>query len=161
MTKGDAQRLRTAQLDKRPTGLPRLAIRGNGANDSTESNGDELIDGRDQTELFQQVIAIIRWGVLGLLIILSAPQIIDEQDDVTAILIFAFAALTIVRHVRPIRFDQHWKCDFAILTEIGLSVAAVALTGRWESTLAVSLTCLLYTSPSPRDQRGSRMPSSA
>ena len=25
----------------------------------------------------------------------------------------------------------------------------------------VSKTCLLYTSPSPRDQRGSRMPSSA
>ena len=140
MTKGDAQRLRTAQLDKRPTSLPRLAIRGNGANDTTEGNGDELVDGRDQTELFQQVIAITRWGVLGLLIILSPPQIIDEQDDVTAILIFAFAALTIVRHVRPIRFDQHWKCDFAILTEIGLSVAAVALTGRWESTLAVSLT---------------------
>ena len=28
-------------------------------------------------------------------------------------------------------------------------------------TLATVLTCLLYTSPSPRDQRGSRMPSSA
>ena len=27
--------------------------------------------------------------------------------------------------------------------------------------LARSLVCLLYTSPSPRDQRGSRMPSSA
>ena len=27
--------------------------------------------------------------------------------------------------------------------------------------LADSTTCLLYTSPSPRDQRGSRMPSSA
>ena len=26
---------------------------------------------------------------------------------------------------------------------------------------AMSFTCLLYTSPSPRDQRGSRMPSSA
>ena len=26
---------------------------------------------------------------------------------------------------------------------------------------AVTYTCLLYTSPSPRDQRGSRMPSSA
>ena len=25
----------------------------------------------------------------------------------------------------------------------------------------VTMTCLLYTSPSPRDQRGSRMPSSA
>ena len=30
-----------------------------------------------------------------------------------------------------------------------------------ESTTASSSTCLLYTSPSPRDQRGSRMPSSA
>ena len=26
---------------------------------------------------------------------------------------------------------------------------------------AISIACLLYTSPSPRDQRGSRMPSSA
>ena len=29
------------------------------------------------------------------------------------------------------------------------------------STNIESITCLLYTSPSPRDQRGSRMPSSA
>ena len=28
-------------------------------------------------------------------------------------------------------------------------------------TIAVAHVCLLYTSPSPRDQRGSRMPSSA
>ena len=27
--------------------------------------------------------------------------------------------------------------------------------------VTVEMTCLLYTSPSPRDQRGSRMPSSA
>ena len=30
-----------------------------------------------------------------------------------------------------------------------------------QSHFVQSLTCLLYTSPSPRDQRGSRMPSSA
>ena len=35
-----------------------------------------------------------------------------------------------------------------------------ALTQRWEP-FAFSGDCLLYTSPSPRDQRGSRMPSSA
>ena len=35
-------------------------------------------------------------------------------------------------------------------------------TQDWEAyTAANSLSCLLYTSPSPRDQRGSRMPSSA
>ena len=28
-------------------------------------------------------------------------------------------------------------------------------------SVAIHITCLLYTSPSPRDQRGSRMPSSA
>ena len=30
-----------------------------------------------------------------------------------------------------------------------------------QSSVYRNLTCLLYTSPSPRDQRGSRMPSSA
>ena len=30
-----------------------------------------------------------------------------------------------------------------------------------QSTFLLKQTCLLYTSPSPRDQRGSRMPSSA
>ena len=32
---------------------------------------------------------------------------------------------------------------------------------RGQPTLHIYTTCLLYTSPSPRDQRGSRMPSSA
>ena len=39
-----------------------------------------------------------------------------------------------------------------------LNVDAATTLG---STLVVTGTCLLYTSPSPRDQRGSRMPSSA
>ena len=40
------------------------------------------------------------------------------------------------------------------LPEVGMSVGAMESCGSVES-------CLLYTSPSPRDQRGSRMPSSA
>ena len=35
------------------------------------------------------------------------------------------------------------------------------LFGDHASNMVMSSTCLLYTSPSPRDQRGSRMPSSA
>ena len=42
--------------------------------------------------------------------------------------------------------------------EAGLRVVA---SKRIHMTLAQAQTCLLYTSPSPRDQRGSRMPSSA
>ena len=36
------------------------------------------------------------------------------------------------------------------------------IINRWlQTTIGDNYTCLLYTSPSPRDQRGSRMPSSA
>ena len=34
-------------------------------------------------------------------------------------------------------------------------------SGNWTSSLTLTKTCLLYTSPSPRDKRQSRMPSSA
>ena len=37
----------------------------------------------------------------------------------------------------------------------------LSLAGINSGRLLVNTTCLLYTSPSPRDQRGSRMPSSA
>ena len=40
-------------------------------------------------------------------------------------------------------------------------VEALDIENGAANTLELSLTCLLYTSPSPRDQRGSRMPSSA
>ena len=48
---------------------------------------------------------------------------------------------------RPTIFDI---CEWGE-TEDPIEIVATALTGS----------CLLYTSPSPRDQRGSRMPSSA
>ena len=38
---------------------------------------------------------------------------------------------------------------------------APTLCARYEGKIIPLNTCLLYTSPSPRDQRGSRMPSSA
>ena len=47
--------------------------------------------------------------------------------------------------------------DVAILTYGRLRANAEVLKGR----VGQFISCLLYTSPSPRDQRGSRMPSSA
>ena len=42
------------------------------------------------------------------------------------------------------------------------AVGIISTPGRYGGTKAHSdIACLLYTSPSPRDQRGSRMPSSA
>ena len=52
--------------------------------------------------------------------------------------------------------------DSAIISiiESDEEVIAASTTGQIKS-LNESPSCLLYTSPSPRDQRGSRMPSSA
>ena len=55
------------------------------------------------------------------------------------------------------RFDPDVTHDS---TEVETYDASVLQQGRfWMRT--VTWTCLLYTSPSPRDQRGTRMPSSA
>ena len=52
------------------------------------------------------------------------------------------------------------------LTKVGLSALAGSLAAVSAHAVDYAVTgdaqvCLLYTSPSPRDQRGSRMPSSA
>ena len=54
--------------------------------------------------------------------------------------------------------------DYEILFLQGgatLQFALLPLNFAQEKTTEHIITCLLYTSPSPRDQRGSRMPSSA
>ena len=47
--------------------------------------------------------------------------------------------------------DPNYLMHLAVGTSFGIIIP----------TSIVSVICLLYTSPSPRDQRGSRMPSSA
>ncbi|MFT7473939.1 MAG: signal transduction histidine kinase [Verrucomicrobiales bacterium] len=138
MTPDDAERLRRRSNSGAPL-LPRLAIRGERISSNARLDQD-LIETPDQTEVFQQVIAIIRWGVLGLLIIIATPAIVDGGDDVLSTLLLGFFALTITRHARPIRFDQQITCDGAILIEIAMSVSSIAMTGLWNSPLAVSLT---------------------
>ena len=52
-------------------------------------------------------------------------------------------------------------CDPRLLVDGNVFIALDGLTVHALDFLDKALTCLLYTSPSPRDQRGSRMPSSA
>lgn len=138
MTPMDAQRLRRSSAGSRPRSL--LPTFGRTARPADFSKGlpyDE--ETPDQTEVFQNVIAVIRWGMLGLAIILAAPRIMELEDEVLSTLLLGFLAITIVRHARPIRLDEEMSCDLAILTEVTVAVAAVILTGLWVSPLAVTL----------------------
>ena len=47
-----------------------------------------------------------------------------------------------------------------VAAAVSTTVAAL-ITGAFHHDGLADMACLLYTSPSPRDQRGSRMPSSA
>ena len=58
-------------------------------------------------------------------------------------------------HDREIRIDNGW------VIKIGRGLDFYQRPDNWYSVGTSDFTCLLYTSPSPRDQRGSRMPSSA
>ena len=62
------------------------------------------------------------------------------------------------------RFESSiWLLNDAVCSSIELfdDVSARLRSYRCSVFAALNLFCLLYTSPSPRDQRGSRMPSSA
>ena len=68
-----------------------------------------------------------------------------------------------VRFGRPIFFP---RSEAHTIPDLRLSPLAVVVSPSktqiiHDSTFSSSQYCLLYTSPSPRDQRGSRMPSSA
>ena len=75
----------------------------------------------------------------------------------------AWLRLKVVNHFQPMVPKKHWGtfivnvvACFALGLVLALNETCAASTG-----IALLMGCLLYTSPSPRDQRGSRMPSSA
>ena len=62
--------------------------------------------------------------------------------------------------------NEHIEVIRRVVDQVAGRIPVIAGTGANSTREAVELTqnaktCLLYTSPSPRDQRGSRMPSSA
>ena len=57
---------------------------------------------------------------------------------------------------------RYLKSEQREMNDNNVKLQAIGQTGRLPEFVRDQLeTCLLYTSPSPRDQRGSRMPSSA
>ena len=87
-----------------------------------------------------------------------AEQVL-EYDSVIDILVNS-AGIT-PRSLDPsLPFEQLWQTVIDVNMKGTLLMAHAVLPAMRQSP-GGSIICLLYTSPSPRDQRGSRMPSSA
>ena len=63
--------------------------------------------------------------------------------------------------VKPTRVDNRGRREGIILEVLERSTDLLVGQYLVDGNMAYLRPCLLYTSPSPRDQRGSRMPSSA
>ncbi|MGI9606021.1 MAG: GAF domain-containing sensor histidine kinase [Acidimicrobiales bacterium] len=140
MTRADAQRLRSRTGGHRPRSMLRPMARVGRGTDLTGHDNDDMFEPHDKIEVFQNVIAVIRWGVVGLTFILATPQVAEAPDLRVSVIGVALLVLTVGRHVRPIRFDNEHSGDLALLIEVTLTVVAVAITDLWASPFAVSLT---------------------
>ena len=100
-----------------------------------------------------RIVWMIAGGLAALTYVLQAPSSGISPSVVSAgpaVLLPALAAAVVARLE---------SLPMAFVAGIGLGMMDQLV--RWNGTGTPSITCLLYTSPSPRDQRGSRMPSSA
>ena len=96
--------------------------------------------------------------------LLTRPNIVH----VLSILLFGYAFFSYLWTPSQDAFRGRWLKSlpylvlfFVLGPVISQEKNAIRDGLRWTMYLGVPLICLLYTSPSPRDQRGSRMPSSA
>ena len=86
--------------------------------------------------------------VAGLLVISKARDMLDNGGIVAALTVGLIVSLA-----------GHWT--WLVILMSFLALGSSATKWKYEEKMVISLACLLYTSPSPRDLSTSRMPSSA
>lgn len=92
----------------------------------------------DRVAAFRPAILAIRWGTTAVSVALAAEGYIAPDFDVVVwgVIIVAY---TILRTLRPIRYTGDIRSLVEVIAEVALLVAAVAMTGYWESPYVFSL----------------------
>ena len=91
-------------------------------------------------------------------------KLLHEQGHSVAVVVSAMSGVTdkLIGMAHEMSSEPtERELDVLVSTGEQQSIALLSIALQDLGVPALSITCLLYTSPSPRDQRGSRMPSSA
>ena len=111
--------------------------------------------------------ATILWMVAGPTVIAACPRACSRRHEPTAhagpiCVRFRFClACGLERICRPFRSQNRAGTGLSLRLLLGMHLCSCVGERAAYGIATLTCTCLLYTSPSPRDQRGSRMPSSA
>ena len=135
--------------------------------------GHTVVIGDDVYKLHHIPSGILNEGVLNLItagVVINPPTIIDEITSLEARGIDVAARMKISSRAHVVMpwhvlEDKMWNRLVSGEDNIGTTLRGIGpcyadKIGR-SFAIRIGDICLLYTSPSPRDQRGSRMPSSA
>jgi signal transduction histidine kinase len=114
--------------------LSRLAAARDGTDDPDLVSILEL----DRVAAFRPAILAIRWGTTAVSVALAAEGYVSPDLPVVAwgVVIVVY---TVLRTFRPIRYTGDIRSLVEVLSEVALLVAAVAMTGYWESPYVFSL----------------------
>ena len=112
---------------------------------------DEVVEILKQC--FDPELPVDLWN-LGLIYDIQIQEAYDEtKSDINIIMSLTTPGCTMGDQI-----SQDVRNKLEALDEVNQAFVEVTFDPPWNPEM---ITCLLYTSPSPRDQRGSRMPSSA
>src|SRR5690606_16255893 len=86
---------------------------------------------------FNQAILLIRWGTLAVALALASSEPGLSGRYLACAL--GLAAYTVLRTLRPIRYDEEWRGLASVLAEVAGTTVAVLATGYWESPFVFTL----------------------
>ena len=114
---------------------------------------------RSRTRLRHLLLLLLRCILIGLLVMALAGPAVASQEFGKWLTFGGISFITALIGV-VLALSMSSGSNKGLNGILGVFFAAMLLLAGWYG-LKLFDTCLLYTSPSPRDQRGSRMPSSA
>ncbi len=123
---------------RRSSWLQPLARIGRASDGYDSDDGVAILDQGDRVRPFGPALLVIRWGTTTVSVALAGPAFANADWWVVG-WCMAIIAYTSFRTITPVRYLGNIQSLTVVVGEIALHVAAVTLTGFWDSPFVFSL----------------------